>query len=354
MAAATPSGLEESLRKWPVSQDVKAALLRQLWGDVGESAVGTTMEAYLDYYSSRCREFLSDGGRHVSVKTHADAVRVARLILQGTHKDDIRLQRDGSPQEPPEEQQQQQKLDHASADLCAGLLTMVDCGVLDFRVSGRKPLQWPREGSLREFLASEFLPQKELEAPAARIEKGFLAMDISRVGIQIKWTSNLADHLRLTDDDKAVFIFHHAEFLKFQKQIAAAGSSAGIFPDGLLDETLRTLALLFPQSDSRTRRWIDGVKDIDSTVTRCGTLRAQDRRFEKFSTWHDRLVILKQAFDDAKPRSISQWWWDRRNGVQWYTFWVAILVFVLTVFFGTVQSIEGALQVYLSFKALQE
>jgi preprotein translocase subunit SecG len=35
-----------------------------------------------------------------------------------------------------------------------------------------------------------------------------------------------------------------------------------------------------------------------------------------------------------------------------YTFWVAVLVLVLTIFFGLVQSIEGALQVYASFKGL--
>lgn len=35
-----------------------------------------------------------------------------------------------------------------------------------------------------------------------------------------------------------------------------------------------------------------------------------------------------------------------------YTFWVAVLVLLLTVVFGLVQSIEGGLQVYGSFKAL--
>jgi hypothetical protein len=62
--------------------------------------------------------------------------------------------------------------------------------------------------------------------------------------------------------------------------------------------------------------------------------------------------MLKQVFDEAQPRTIVQWWHDRRNGVQWYTFWVAVLVLVLTILFGLIQSIEGALQVYASFKAL--
>lgn len=57
-------------------------------------------------------------------------------------------------------------------------------------------------------------------------------------------------------------------------------------------------------------------------------------------------MMLKQAFDETQPKTMRQWWYDSRNGVQWYTFWVAMLVLVLTVVFGLVQSIEGALQVY--------
>jgi hypothetical protein len=130
-----------------------------------------------------------------------------------------------------------------------------------------------------------------------------------------------------------------------------------IFPDDLINETLRTLTLLFPQNDRKTRRWLSkqiSEHSLDPSILRCGNAWAQDRRFENFYFWHDRLVILKQNFDDASPRKLSQWWGDRRNSAQWYTFWVAILVFVTTVFFGLVQSIEGALQVYLSWKSLQQ
>jgi hypothetical protein len=70
---------------------------------------------------------------------------------------------------------------------------------------------------------------------------------------------------------------------------------------------------------------------------------------DNFDYWHDRLVILKQVFDEAEPSNIRQWWNDRRKRVQWYTFWVAALVLGLTVFFGVIQSVEGALQVYVSY-----
>lgn len=60
-------------------------------------------------------------------------------------------------------------------------------------------------------------------------------------------------------------------------------------------------------------------------------------------------MILKQCYDNTKPKTMNQWWRDRRNGVQWYTFWAAIFILVLTIFFGLVQSIEGGLQVYKAF-----
>ena len=84
-------------------------------------------------------------------------------------------------------------------------------------------------------------------------------------------------------------------------------------------------------------------------LVKCGHLRLDDRQIETYHFYHDRLVILKQAYDQSRPAILKQWWHDRRNGVQWYTFWVAVVVLFLTIFFGIVQSIEGALQVYKAF-----
>lgn len=85
---------------------------------------------------------------------------------------------------------------------------------------------------------------------------------------------------------------------------------------------------------------------IDRQLARCGRLRLDDRQIETYRFWHDRLIVLKQAFDEARLVGLAQWWYDPRNGYQWYTFWVAVFVLLLTVFFGTVQSVEGALPVW--------
>lgn len=124
---------------------------------------------------------------------------------------------------------------------------------------------------------------------------------------------------------------------------------SSVLPRGLVKETLQTIALLFPQGEKKTSRKYQRSKSIDARLTRCGFLHDKDRDIATFFYWRDRLAILKQVFDDTHPKSIHQWWWDRRNGVQWYTFWTAVLILGLTIFFGIVQSVEGALQVYKAY-----
>jgi hypothetical protein len=125
-----------------------------------------------------------------------------------------------------------------------------------------------------------------------------------------------------------------------------------MLPDGFVKETIRTLALLFPHGDKKSRKWYmkqeDDPEELDLNVLICGNMWESYREIEKYEYWHDRLAILKGAFDESKPQNVSQLWKDRRDTFQWYTLWVVIS---LTLFFGLVQSIEGALQVYKAFQA---
>ncbi|KAF4978536.1 hypothetical protein FDECE_18199 [Fusarium decemcellulare] len=254
-------------------------------------------------------------------------------------------------------------------NLCASLLVMTEIGQSHIGLSGQTPVRWESR-SLEAALAEHFTPQKTLTVDNTKLGKLFTGRNLSRIsGIKIIWTTNLADHLRLTDDDQAVFVFHCTSFLRFQAGYEDQSNASrtnnntgrlkrGLFPAGLINETLQTLALLFPSTDKETKSWLQAKRKsknsehIDPSLGSCGALRAHDRRFEKFSFWHDRLVILKQAFDESQPKTLSQWWLDRRNRVQWYTFWVAVLVFVMTIIFGVIQSLTGILQVHLSYQAL--
>jgi len=128
-----------------------------------------------------------------------------------------------------------------------------------------------------------------------------------------------------------------------------------IFPDGFAAETLRTLARLFLQHDSKTKEWVisgnrpskDGSVHVNLEILKCG--RVQDRSADQFAYWRKELVALQVIFDKPRSLTLTQSLHDRRNIAQWYTFWIAVVVLVLTVFFGMVQSVLAAVQVYKAY-----
>ena len=88
-------------------------------------------------------------------------------------------------------------------------------------------------------------------------------------------------------------------------------------------------------------------------MIQCGKLRARDRQIDTFKFWRDRIVILKQVFDESTPVSPSQWWHDKRNGFDRYPVLIAATALVLTAFFGMIQCLEGVLQVYKAYHPAQ-
>ncbi|KAH6866123.1 hypothetical protein B0T10DRAFT_502819, partial [Thelonectria olida] len=315
-----------------------------LWaGSQLQSDIETASEAYFRYYADQSAQALSDRGRYATARTHKDIVVVARWIQRDLERDEIlrRLHEDLRNRElPPDDKALQ-----GTIDLTARLALMMEVGSLGCSFTGGTRVDW-ESGSLRECVERHFGSQPALDENV-RLEKLFVARNLGRIaGLEILWTENLADHLRLTDDNQKVSIFHHVTFLQMH--------ATSLIPDHVMKETMRTLALLFPQSDQPTRKWLRSVQlreGLDPAILTCGSLRIDTRHVGAFHCWRDRITVLKQVFDDAEPKTISQWWNDRRKGVQWYTFWVAILVLVLTILFGMIQCIEGALQVYLAFKS---
>jgi hypothetical protein len=93
---------------------------------------------------------------------------------------------------------------------------------------------------------------------------------------------------------------------------------------------------------------------LDSLPVRLRSLNAEERQIDNFEYWHDRLVVLKQVFDEARPASIRQLWYDRRQTHQWYTFWVVVLISGVTFLLGFVSVVLSALQVRIAYDAYRE
>lgn len=131
-----------------------------------------------------------------------------------------------------------------------------------------------------------------------------------------------------------------------------------MYPEGLLEETRRTLAIFFPRNDPQSQKWFErAVKAADGVLDKSASaqsLGSRGREIESYEFWHHRLSAVAAFFDSAEPRGFKAWWFDRRRGVQWINFWIAVTILLLTIFFGLVSSVTGILQVYFASRPQHE
>ncbi|KAM7190205.1 hypothetical protein V8F20_009827 [Naviculisporaceae sp. PSN 640] len=298
-------------------------------------------------YSDVCQwTQIVDHGQWVAFKTPAD---VHQLVLQLAENKDYRDISLYVRQRIPGVTDEQCE---ASINLAARLLLMLRFGVVKFEPLPRRYLVW-NEGTLKDAVDRHFSRRCVLSCDRVKLPKAFNAWSIETIGgIQIGFTDNLADHLLLVEDDTRVLIFHHVSFLECHRM-----SRNSLLPPELAKETLDTLALLFPIAKMRAESsWFrrktslkpaPSTIPIDERLVLCGSLQTEERQIERFYYWRDRLVIVKQAYDEANPTlSPLRWWRDRRNGPQWCTFWVATLVLLITTVLGVVQCVLTGIQTF--------
>lgn len=110
-------------------------------------------------------------------------------------------------------------------------------------------------------------------------------------------------------------------------------------------ETLRTLALLFPENGMNLTANITRLLHMhtsDEYIRHVGHVLPGYRRIQAYKYWRDRLVDLKETFDQAQPTTLRQMLQDRRDAPAWAAFLIAMVILVLTA--G--QFVVGILQLY--------
>ena len=106
-----------------------------------------------------------------------------------------------------------------------------------------------------------------------------------------------------------------------------------IFPDGLLDETIRTLDLIFPFGDDRTKAYLEAEGYVFYGLTLPRHSRYTRADLNEFDYWGDRLAILYDLLEQP-PSTLAAMSYDRRNPMQWWTFWLAVFFSIMTLSFG--------------------
>lgn len=123
--------------------------------------------------------------------------------------------------------------------------------------------------------------------------------------------------------------------------------SAMIFSPAFLRETITTLNLLFPHWDPDTQDLLSKHNQNFHTIPPFAGPRRLD--LGEFNYWRDALFELYEEVYLAPADSWRQLWVDRRNPHQWYTFWIALVVLILSV----VSCVTSIIQAWASVAALK-
>jgi hypothetical protein len=124
-----------------------------------------------------------------------------------------------------------------------------------------------------------------------------------------------------------------------------------IIPRNLILETFDSLALLLPKHNPDVQKWFDKLQkkyNLDPGAAKCPHIPSEQRYLNHFNHWRDRLRDLKEAFDGREPPGPKYVWRDRSKPVQWWTFWIAVLILILTMVFGLIQSITSIVQLTIA------
>jgi hypothetical protein len=214
--------LDDSIQRTPTTQQFKREIALRLWKfDINKTpspCLSLSLEVYFRYYWQQADLFMHDAAHHISVRTHHDILKISDILNQNLDRTEVRK---ACSQVFPNKGADQDESLNASINLAVRLLLMVNVGNIPNGFSGYRPLQWD-QGTLRQFLVDQFAPYAAPLQERVRLEKVFTARNIERIArIRLRWTDNLADHLRLfdsEDDELVVNIFHHASFLIMQQR----------------------------------------------------------------------------------------------------------------------------------------
>lgn len=202
-------------------------------------------DAFFPLYTERCRQSYVADGQYLSIKWHAELLLIVHQIAECRTYEEISQSLNMKlPTDPGLSADDKNLMIKGSIRLATRVFSMVDTWQLPNTFSGLSLIEWDG-GSLRDCLCDHFQARVN-SYEKVKLDTTFNARNLERIaGIQILWTDNLAEHLRLVDEDRKVCIFHQISFLKWQDRYSNHFSPK--------DLRLNPLARSFPMASSKRR-----------------------------------------------------------------------------------------------------
>ena len=200
--------LDVALSLQPIPSSVRHTIISAIFDTTAHDTDVESLSAYFQHwYEDQCRHLASN--REISIRTHQELVEIVALLKT---EDNSRLTVKNKLGLGPSAPEAQQLLVDGSIDLAARILLLLSVGAFRQSQTIGRNLEW-REGSLQSKVA-EIFPKSEFSG-TIRLPRIFNASNLEKLaGLKIRWTSNLADHLLLSDDNQMVDLFHQITALR--------------------------------------------------------------------------------------------------------------------------------------------
>ncbi|KAI4692285.1 uncharacterized protein J4E84_003254 [Alternaria hordeiaustralica] len=206
---------------------------------------------------------------------------------------------------------------------------------------------WADDQSLGEAIAVHF-SQKAKAAQSVQnrpLDMSFTAMGLKNTHrLDLLWTDNLVDHLKLegSTGDRRLFIYKQKTCLVNHRD----EPTSTIVSKDVLNETIRTLDLLFPAGDDQAREFLNESK-VQMWILD-GLMQPRATELDDFKYWKSRLARLLDLLN-SPPETVLQALTDRRNPAEFATLWVAVFgVFFLTIMFGVLSTVYSVKQYHVA------
>jgi hypothetical protein len=210
-------GLNDPVKTNSLPVDDQLLILSNLWPtDDPPTWINPDLwKIYFSYYTNECNQASEDGGDFITVRSHQDVIDIAKDLQAGCTKSDLK-QKLALLKSSLRTNDEINRMAEGSARLAVRLVAMTDVGSIGSdRMAGHKTVvPWNEQQILSSALANYFTVGSSVPK-TSQFDQYFSAFSIRRfAGLEIIWTDDLAQHLRLVDYDRKLCIFHHVTFLR--------------------------------------------------------------------------------------------------------------------------------------------
>jgi len=212
--STTPSATDSI--KHPISKEVREQVFE--WLRCGQSPKFSCSIAQLGPFfrqmTSQCHQASDD----VAIDSYVQILEIAKMTKNGVTKEDILLKLIFKNQGT--RGNEWNTLCENAVDLAVRCLFMLYVGGLQHAYTDRPRMEWTG-GTILDLTSELFSSKPVMDHNGMDLGPSFHALNLSRVaGIEIEWTPNLADHLRVDEiaQGTTLYIFHHVTYLQTQQE----------------------------------------------------------------------------------------------------------------------------------------